>query len=639
VSAARPDTSAAPAGGHRTVGLAAALYAVLGVGLWWNTWSTHPSTVTTCGCGDAARFVWYFRWPAFALAHGHDVLYSTYLFHPGGINLLDDTSVVALGVVLAPVTWLAGPVTAMNVALTLAPALSALSMFLLLRRWVRWAPAALVGGLVYGFSPFMVTELALNQLNIAFLAVPPLVVLFLADLFVYRRRRPVVDGLALAGLAVIQFFVSTEVLVITGLSVLVGTALLVVWAAWRHPAALAERLRGAAAGVGVAVGASAVVLAYPLWFLLDGPAHLVGPIWGAGATTRYGTSLSSFVSTSGLGYLHVPMMRLGGYQGPVLTGLGYVGLGVLGVAVVGTVVWRRDRRMLLFAGVGLVAAVLSLGPGHGYPVPWEALQHVPWIGDIVEVRFTLVVTFCLAVLAALSLDHARRALGARAGVDRSVAGLASWGIVAVVVVPTVVALGPNLPLTTRSVVLPTWYARQGTALPPGRVVLAYPFPASGLQSSEAWQAVDGMGWAQASGGGPQGQPARAGAARPGFVVLSAASLPLGAAPVPDAATVAAVRSAMRRWRVTTVVVPDEPDLPPYALGRGGAYASGFFTAVLGEVPTYVDRAWVWGGVGAAPAPAPVTAGAFATCTRGRATPTGPLAVPTCVLAASARSGG
>jgi hypothetical protein len=619
--------------------VAAALYLALGVALWWDTWSTHPSTVTTCGCGDAARFLWYFRWPAYALAHGHDVLYSTYLFHPGGINLLDDTSVVALGVVLAPVTWLAGPVTAMNVALTLAPALSALSMFLLLRRWVRWVPAALVGGLVYGFSPFMVTELALNQLNIAFLAVPPLVVLFLADLLVHRRRRPAVDGLALAGLAVVQFFVSTEVLVITALAVLVGTGLLVVWAAWRHPGEIASRARAAAIGLGVALGAAAVVLAYPLWFLLDGPAHLVGPIWSAGATTRYGTSLSGFVSTSGLGYLHTSMLEFGGYQGPVLPGLGYLGLGALAVAVVGTAVWRRDRRLLLFAGVGLVAAVLSLGPGHGYPVPWDALQHVPWLGDVVEVRFTLVVSFCVAVLVALSLDHARQAVGTRAGVGRSTGVAFSWVLVAVVVLPTVVALWPNLPLTTRSVVLPTWYARRGARLAPGRVVLAYPVPSSGLQSSEAWQAVNDMGWAQASGGGPQGQPSRAGAAREGFVVLSAASLPLGAAPVPTPAAAAAVRRALLEWRVTTVVVPDQPGLPSYARGRGGPYAAGFFTAVLGEAPTYVDRAWVWGRVGSAPAPAPVTAGDFATCTSGPAAAGGNSAVPDCILDASARSDG
>ena len=140
-----------------------AVYLALALVLWWGIWSTHPTTTTTCGCGDAARFLWFFEWPAFALAHGHSVLYSQWLFHPTGINLLNDTSVLALGIVLTPVTWLSGPVAAMNVALTLAPALSALAMFVLVRRWVVWQPAALVGGLVYGFSPFIVTELALNQ--------------------------------------------------------------------------------------------------------------------------------------------------------------------------------------------------------------------------------------------------------------------------------------------------------------------------------------------------------------------------------------------------------------------------------------------------------------------------------------------
>jgi hypothetical protein len=122
------------------------------------------------------------------------------------------------------------------------------------------------------------------------------------------------------------------------------------------------------------------------------------------------------------------------------------------------------------------------------------------------------------------------------------------------------------------------------------------------------------------------------------VVLSAASLPLGPAPVPTTATAAAVRAALRQWRVTTVVVPDQPGLPVYALGRGGPYAAGFFTAVLGETPAFVDRAWVWGSVGTAPAPAPVTAAAFATCTTGPTADDGPAAVPACVLAASARSG-
>ena len=632
------------AGGGRGLWAAAAGYLVLGVGLWWGVWSAHPTAVTTCGCGDAARFLWFFRWPAFALAHGHNVLYSSWLFHPGGINLLDDTSVVALGVVLAPVTWLWGPVASMNVALTLAPVLSALSLYLVVRRWVRWAPAAFLGGLAYGFSPFVVTELALNQVNIAFLAVPPLIVLVLSDLLVTGRRSPWRNGLALAGLVVVQFFLSTEVLLLTALACLVGTVFLAVWAAWARPYEASARVRPALTGAGVAVGASAVALAYPLWFLLAGPAHLVGPIWSYGATSRFGTTPASFVTTGGLGDLRPSMLRFGGYQGPVLTGLGYLGLGVVVAAVVGAVVWRRDRRLLLFAAIGLVAVVLSLGPGHGVWVPWVALQHVPWIGDIVEVRFVLVVTLCVAVMAALVVDHAHAALEARAASKASSMGRApgwlAWGLVALVVAPTVVALAPNLPLATRAVVLPRWYVHQGAVLPPGRVVLAYPVPSSGLQSSEAWQAVNAMAWAQASGGGPQGQPFRAGAARPGFEVLSAASLPLGPAPDPTPSNVAAVRDALRLWKVTTVVVPDQPGLPLYEQGRNGAYASGFFTAVLGSLPTYVDSAWVWDDVGAAPGTAPLTGRAFAACTSGPvAAAGGHLVVPGCVLRASAATGG
>jgi hypothetical protein len=617
--------------------LAGVGYLALAVGLWWNVWSSHPTSTTTCGCGDAARFLWFFEWPAYALAHGHDVLYSTWLFHPGGINLLDDTSVVALGTVLAPVTWAFGPVASMDVALTLAPALSALAMFALLRRWVRWTPAALLGGLAYGFSPFVVTELALGQLNIAFLAVPPLIVLVLADLLVTQRRPPWRNGTALAGLVVVQFFVSTEVLVITVLASIVGTALVVGWAAVARPASVGPRVRGAARGAGVALGASAVLLAYPMWFLLDGPTHLVGPIWSYGATSRYGTTWSSFVSTGGLSYLRPSMLRLGGYQGPVLVGLGYLGLGVVVAAVAGAVVFRGDRRLLLFGGVGLVAAVLSLGPGHGYRVPWDALQHLPWVGDIVEVRFTLVVTLCVAVMAGLAVDHAHARLVERAP---SWALPASWTVAAVVLAPTVVALAPGVPLTARAVVLPEWFARRGSTLPPQRVVLAYPVPFSGLQSSQAWQAVNTMAWSQAGGGGPQGQPWRAGAARPGFDVLAAASLPLGPAPGPTAANLAAVREALALWRVTTVVVPDQPDLPVYEQGRSPAYAAGLLTAALGTAPAYVDRAWVWSSVGSAPAPTPVPAAAFDRCTTGPAAASGPdLSVPECVLGAGAAASG
>ena len=616
------------AGGGRGLALAGLSYLVLAVGLWWGVWSGHPSSTATCGCGDAARFLWFTEWPAYALTHGHGLLWSSWLFHPTGINLLDDTSVLALGVVLAPLTLAAGPVLSMNVGLTLAPALSALAMYVLLRRWVAWAPAAWLGGVAYGFSPFVLTELALNQTNIAFLVVPPLLVVVLEDLLVVQRNPPWRNGLALAGLVVLQFFLSTEVLAITVLAATAGVVLVVAWALWRRPGAVRDRVGGAWRAAAVGVGASAAVLAYPLWFVLAGPAHLSGPVWSAGATARFGTTPASFLSPSGLESLRPAMLRLGGYQGPVLAGLGTLGLGILALALVGLVTGRHDRRRWLLGAVAGIAALVSLAPGRGVWVPWSALQHLPLIGDIVEVRFVLVVTLCVAALAARAVDGAHTWLAVRAPGRRPDA--LGWAVVVAAVAPTVAVVAPNVPLTVRPVVVPAWFAQEGAALPPGRVVLTYPLPASGLQSSQAWQAVDRMAWAQASGGGPAGQAFRTvPAARPGFEVLVAASLPLAAAPEPTAANLAAVRAAAAAWRVTTVVVPVQEVLPLVERGRSTAYAVGLLTAAFGRAPTYAHQAFVWHDVAGAPAPVPVGAVRFAACTGGARTAR---AVPACILA-------
>ena len=134
-----------------------------------------------------------------------------------------------------------------------------------------------------------------------------------------------------------------------------------------------------------------MVLAYPAWFLVAGPGHLVGPIWGNGWIDQYGNTVASFWSAGGSAS-YAARCSASAATGTRAPGLGYLGAGITVLAVVALVVWRHDRRLQLFGALALVAGVLSLGPGHGYWVPWEAVARVPWVGDIVEVRFTLVLT-------------------------------------------------------------------------------------------------------------------------------------------------------------------------------------------------------------------------------------------------------
>ena len=90
---------------------------------------------------------------------------------PRGINLMWNTSLLLPGVLLAPVTLLAGPQTSLTMLLTLGFAGSAATMYWVLRRWeVGIGPAAL-GGAVYGFSPAMLAS-AVGHYHLEFAVLP-----------------------------------------------------------------------------------------------------------------------------------------------------------------------------------------------------------------------------------------------------------------------------------------------------------------------------------------------------------------------------------------------------------------------------------------------------------------------------------
>jgi hypothetical protein len=83
-------------------------------------------------------------------------------------------------------------------------------MFFVLKKWCRW-PAAFVGGLAYGFGPYMVTQ-GQTHLNLAFVPLPPLIVWCLYELLFEQKRRPVRMGVLLGLLAGAQVLISPELL-------------------------------------------------------------------------------------------------------------------------------------------------------------------------------------------------------------------------------------------------------------------------------------------------------------------------------------------------------------------------------------------------------------------------------------------
>ena len=82
---------------------------------------------------DVNFFAWFMRYAATAVAHGHlPALVTTALNAPRGINVMWNTSFLLPGILLTPVTLLAGPQVSLTITLTLSIAGSAASLFCVL---------------------------------------------------------------------------------------------------------------------------------------------------------------------------------------------------------------------------------------------------------------------------------------------------------------------------------------------------------------------------------------------------------------------------------------------------------------------------------------------------------------------------
>ena len=320
-----------------------------------------------------------------------------------------------------------------------------------------------------------------------------------------------------------QFFLSSELLAIAAVVVVVCLVALLAVALVTNPSGLRARVPHAAAALGIGLGLGAVLLAWPVWFALEGPAHLPGLVW-PNVGVIGGFIPSSFVTTGYPSALH-SFLPLSGYEGPPLASAAYIGWGFLAVMVVGLAVFWRDRRLWFFAFVFAVCVACSLGERRGQWEPAWIFTRIPLVQNVIEQRFMAIGYLAAAVLLAVIMERTYRAVPDWRG------ALGALAVSGVALAPTAVIFSERLPFTMQAVVLPRWYTEVAPTLPPGRVLLTYPAPFSGIQSAMAWQSVLGMPFSLAGGGGPQGVERRAGTAAPGFVVLS--DLGLGG-PVPPA---------------------------------------------------------------------------------------------------------
>ena len=384
-----------------------------------------------------------------------------------------------------PITRRFGPVVAYNVLCLLAPASAAWAAFLLCRHLTGKFWAALLGGYVFGFSSYVISEMVGHLFLILIFPIPLLVLLvqLTLDQKIGRLRFIMLFALLLS----FEFLTSTELFATT---TIVGALAMMLGLLFLRPdrkLAVWHSL----APISCAYLASLLLLTPYLYFVF-----MKGEPSPINSAAQYSADLLNFI---------VPrrMTLIGGRlfsnisdkftSGPTVEATSYLGAPLLAMLLLFALSnWRRrSGKVMVLALIGVCMA--SLGPalhiaGNPYRIvlPWALCLHLPLIDQALPARLSVYSFLIAGIVAAFYLSDRQH----------------PWSVRVALGVLVVIFLLPNVRLfrtVWRSSVDTPAFWRDGIYkryLKKDNVVLIVPFNVTGQM---LWQAQTGMYFSMSGG--------------------------------------------------------------------------------------------------------------------------------------------
>ncbi len=444
----------------------------------------HPTTAYIGRGADPPMTMWFFNWWRFSLSHGLNPFISDWVWAPLGINLAWTTCVPLLSLISIPLQATVGePATYNIITMPMLP-LAAFAAFLLCRRVTGAFWPSVLGGYIFGFSPYMLGQM-LGHLNlIAVFPVPLIALLTLKRLDgeISARR----FAILLAALLAVQFLCSVElfatVTMVGGFAFLLALALFNSEVRARFAGLIAPAMAGY-------VVAGAVLSPYLYYLLALGFHH--GPIWSSGNFTADLLNFFIPTETNLLGTFGLARAITGKFGADIYENAAHIGIPLF--IVVGAyrrAAWRTSAGRFLIAMLALTI-VASFGPalrvaGRAmFPMPWAAAGQLPLISIALPVRLMMYAFLVLGVMAAMWFA----AWNARA-LTKCVAGA---------VILASIAPNPHASFWISRVDIPTFFTGRtyATELEPREIILPLPWGDKG--NSMYWQLQSDMYFRMAGG--------------------------------------------------------------------------------------------------------------------------------------------
>ena len=348
---------------------------------------------------DPPQSIWFLAWWAHALADRVNPFFTHAVWAPGGFNLAWTTNIPLAAWLMLPVTRTLGAVAAYNILCLLCPAVVGWAAFVLCRHIVREFAPALLGGFVFGFSPYLICKL-LGDIDLALVPMLPLAVyLTLRALDGTMRRRTFIVLLALVLSAQFLLFIETFATMTMSAAIAIAIALLVTGESDRG------RIRALIAPIALSYALAMLLLAPYLYYLFAfGFPH--GAIW---STNTGSIDLLNFlvpVPTNALGRLDAMRAISVNFRAGIYDTDAYLGLTLVAAIAMA---WRRwhepaVRLLILFAaaiGVLAMGSWMQVGGHFIVPMPWMIVSALPLIAKAMPARLTVYMFLAIAILCAM----------------------------------------------------------------------------------------------------------------------------------------------------------------------------------------------------------------------------------------------
>jgi hypothetical protein len=396
---------------RRTLATAAAIllyitaaYILVGRGLFGD----FTGRIVSPGTGpDRAVMMWCLAWFPQAIANHLNPFHTRAVWWPVGVNLAWIASLPGAAILAWPITRAFGPVASFNALSFLALPAAAFAAFLLCRHLTGRNRASIIGGYVFGFSPYFFGQLQHHLVLI--LAFPiPLAVLLTARLLEGHPRRRVFVVL-MAFVLALQIGFSLELFAtMTAVGII---ALAIGFAVgpehWR------VAVRGVTGPLAMSYALAAVLVA-PYWYYLFAAAvpkgSIISPagvsidllgflvpteanLFGANAFFQQLSSRYTFRSEAGA-WISWPLLAV--------------------IALFIRLRWRKPIGQVLTVMLALLC-LATLGPrlhigGHALVgLPWKIVEHIPLMKSALPARLTMYVFLILAMMTAVVLASAEAA--------------------------------------------------------------------------------------------------------------------------------------------------------------------------------------------------------------------------------------